>query len=189
MVLTIGNDNNGLTDILLLRKTVRGHIDSGSNISTLCGNHRRGNARQEHLGTDIVTGNGQLHESISSKHDESDFVVRKVIHQVLNHHFRTVQSTGCHILCQHGITDIHTNNRLYSSTFLVTDLIAELGSRQYNDKKRKSTKQQPELDQWTETRHVGHQLTHQFKISKFAQLHFLTSEHQKMNQHKNGNQC
>ena len=50
MVLAIGDDNDGLAHTFLLGKTMAGHIDGSSDISTLCSNHGWTDTRQEHLG-------------------------------------------------------------------------------------------------------------------------------------------
>ena len=101
MVFTISNDNDGLANTLLLGKAVGSHIDSGSDVCTLSSNHIWRDAAQEHLRTDIVAGDRQLDEGIASKDDESNLVVGEVVDQILDHHLRTVQTTGSHILSKH----------------------------------------------------------------------------------------
>ena len=97
MVFTIGNHDDSLPHAFLLGEAVDGHIDSSGNISALRGNHVRRDAAQEHLGTDIVAGNRQLDKGIACKDYESYLVIGKVVDKILNHHLRTVQTTGSHI--------------------------------------------------------------------------------------------
>ena len=133
MVFTIGNDDDGLADAFLLGKTVRRHRDSLSDVCTLCGYHRGVDAGQEHLGRDVVAGDRQLDEGVTGKDDKSYLVVGEVVNEVLDHHLRTVQTTGRHIFCQHGVTDIHRDDGLYACTLLVANLSAKLRTRQHDD--------------------------------------------------------
>ena len=94
MVLTVSNDDDGLTDTFFLGEAMGSHLDGTGNVGTLSSHHRRVDGRQEHLGRHIVTGNRQLHKGIASKDNQSYLVVGEVVHQVLNHHLGTIQTTG-----------------------------------------------------------------------------------------------
>ena len=50
MVFTISNHDYRLSDTLLLRETVRGHIDGTGDISALCRDHRGVDTGEKHLG-------------------------------------------------------------------------------------------------------------------------------------------
>ena len=90
MVLTIGDDNDGLADTFLLSKTVSSHLYGLGNISSLRCYHRRVDAGKEHLRRHIVAGDGKLYKSVSCKHNQTYLVVGKMIHQVLDHHLAAV---------------------------------------------------------------------------------------------------
>ena len=168
MVLTIGDDDDCLTDTFFLGETVRSHLNGTGNISTLCGHHRGINAGKKHLGRHIVAGDGKLYEGIASKHNQTNLIVGEMIYQVLYHHLTTVQTTGHHILGQHRVTDIHRDDGLNTHPLLMTDLRTHLGTGQHDDQQGKGSKQQPELHRGTETRHIGHQLLQQFRFAKLT---------------------
>ena len=133
MVFTIGNDDNGLTNLLILCKAVGCHINGGGDVGSLCCHHRRVDVRQEHFGRNIVAGDRQLNEGIASKDDKTNLVVGELINQVLNNHLRTVETTGRNILGQHGVRDIHRNDGLDASTLLVTNLRTHLRTCQHDN--------------------------------------------------------
>ena len=86
MVFTVGDDDDSLANALLPGETVDGHIDGSGNIGALCGYHRGGNAAQEHLGADVVAGDGQLDEGVAGKDYQANLVVSEVVDQILDHH-------------------------------------------------------------------------------------------------------
>ena len=189
VVFTIGDDDDGLAHTFLLSKAVRSHVDGSSNISTLRGNHRWRDIRQEHLGTDIVAGDGQLDESIAGKDDKTYLVVGKVVHQILDHHLRTVQTTGSDILGEHRITDVHADDGLDTRTLLVADLGTHLRTGQHDDEQGQCSEQQPELDSGTQTGHVRHQLAQQVTVAKLTQTLLLLAHHQETYQQYDRNDC
>ena len=178
VVFTVGNDDDSLTDTLLLRKAVRGHRDSLCNICTLCSHHRRIDARQEHLGRHIVTGDRQLDKGVARKDNQTNLIIGEVIDEVLHHHLGTVQTTGCHIFSEHGVTDIHRYDGLYAGTLLVTNLRTKLWTGSHHNKECQCSHQDAILYQRTEARHVRHQFLHQFGITKAAQAFLLLAYHQ-----------
>ena len=178
MVLTIGDDDDGLAHAFLLGKAMAGHADSRSNIRTLRGYHRGRDAGQEHLRAHIVAGDGQLHKGVSGKDNQTYLIVIELVYQILDEHLGAVQTTGCHILGKHGIADVHTDDGLDASTLLVADFGSHLRTCQHHDEQCQGTQQQRELHQWTEPRHVRHQLAHQFGVAKTAQALLLLAYHQ-----------
>ena len=133
MVLTVGNDDNGLSHALLLGKAMGRHVDCRSNIGALGSYHPRADVREEHLSRHVVTGDGQLHKGIAGKHDKTYLVVGEVVHQILYHHLRAIQTAGCHIFGQHRVADVQTDDCLYAGTFFVTDFRAQLRTGQHNN--------------------------------------------------------
>ena len=188
MVLTVGNDDDGLAYLLLLGEAVGSHLYSPRYVRALRGHQRRVDVRQEHLGRHIVTGDGQLHKGIACKHNEAYLVVRKVVDQVLDHHLRTVQTAGRHILGQHGVTDVDTNDGLNACALLVTDFRSHLRTGKHQDEQGQSGLQQPELHSRTPARHVGHQLLQQPGVAKLAQALLLVTIGQKPDDGQYGNQ-
>ena len=150
-----------------------GHFYRTSDIGSLCRHHRWIDAREEHLSRYIVACDRQLHESITSKDDQSDLIVREVIHQVLYHHLTTIQTTRHNILCHHGVTDIHTDNRLDTNTLLVINLRTHLRTGQHHNQQRQRTFQNPELHRRTESRHIGHQRLQQRGFAELTESFFL----------------
>ena len=186
MVFTIGDNDNGLADFLLLGEAMRRHRNGFGDIRSLCRHHRRVDGRQEHLRRHIVAGNGQLHEGIASKDDKSYLVVGEIVDHVLYQHLRTIQTTGRHVLCQHRVTDIHTDNGLYTGSLLMTDFRAKLRTGYHDDDQGQCRQQQPELHGRTEARHVGHELAHQFLVAKAAQALLLLIDRQKADDGQQG---
>ena len=133
MVFAIGDDNDGLAYAFLLGEAMRGQRNGGGNVGALGGYQRGVDARKEHLGRNIVAGNGQLHEGIAGEDDEPYLVVSEVIYQILDHHLSTVQAAGRHVLGQHGVADVHTDDGLDARTLLVRNAGAHLGTRQHDD--------------------------------------------------------
>ena len=111
-----------------------------------------------------------------------------MVDQILDHHLRTVQTTGSHIFCQHRVADVKGNDGLYTRTLLTIDLGAELRTGYHDDKQRQRGEQQGEFDQRTETRHVRHELAHQVTVAKLAQTSFLLTDQQKAQYQQKGYQ-
>ena len=170
MVLTIGDDDDGLADALLLCETVGGHVDGSCYIGTLRGNHAGVDAREEHLGRDIVAGDGQLDEGITGKDDEPDLIVGEMVDQVLHHHLGTVETTGDDILRPHGVGDIEGDDGLDARALLLGDLRAHLRTGQHDDEQGQGRLEDPELDRGTEAGDIGHELTEQLGVAKLTQF-------------------
>ena len=119
-----------------------------------------------------------MYKGIAGKDNQAYLIVVKFIHQILDEHLGTVQTTGCHILGEHGVTDIHTDDGLDAGTLLVADLGTHLRTCQHHNEQCQGTQQQTELHQRTEPRHVRHQLTHQFGVAETTQALLLLAYHQ-----------
>ena len=169
VILTIGNDDNSLSDAFLLGETVRCHIDGCCKIGSLRGNHTRVDTAEEHLGRDIVARDGQLHEGITSEDDQADLIVVEVVDEILNHHLAPVETAGDDILCPHRVGDIHRDDSLNARTLLLTDLRTHLWTGQHHNQQGKGGLQKPELHHRTEARHVGHQALQQLRIAELAE--------------------
>ena len=175
MVLTIGDDNDGTPNAFLGGKAVSGHVDGTPYIRTLGGYHRGIDARKEHLRRYIVARDRQLHEGVACKDDESDLIVRKVVDEVLYHHLTAVETTRHDILCQHGVTDVHTDDGLDAHTLLLADLRSHLRTGEHQHQQSQGTLENPELHRRTETRHIGHEFLEQGWLTKLTQPFLLIS--------------
>ena len=173
MVFTVGNDNDGLADTLLLGEAMGGHLDGSRHVRSLCGHHRGVDVGQEHLGRHVVAGDRQLNKGVASKDDETNLVVGEVVDQILDHHLRTVQTAWRHILSTHRVTDVDTDDRLNARTLLVADLRAHLWTGKRQDEQRQGSRQQPELYTRAPARHIGHQLFQQKRVAELAQTFLL----------------
>ena len=122
MVFTVGDEDDGTSNLFLLCEAVHAQLDSMGNVGALHANHRGVDALQEHLGRNIVAGDGQLHEGIAGKHNQSDFVVGEMVHQVLHQQFALFQSRGHHIFCKHRVADVETDDGFNAIAFLVGNL-------------------------------------------------------------------
>ena len=189
VVFTIGDDDDGFADVLFLRKAVRRHVDGSGNVGALCGYHRRGDARQEHLRRHVVAGNGQLDESIAGKDYQTYLVIGEMVDQVLYHHLRAVQTAGSHVFSQHRVADVQTDNRLNAGALLVADFRAELRAGYHDDEQGQRRQQQPVLHQWAPARHVGHQQANQLRVAEFAQALLLLANHQPPHHQQQRDDC
>ena len=90
MIFTIGNHDDSLANAFILGKAMGGHVNGSGNIGALGRYHRGVDAGEEHLGGDIVTGNGQLHKGVACKDNQTDLVIREMVDEVLDHHLTAV---------------------------------------------------------------------------------------------------
>ena len=188
VVFTIGNHHNGLSDTLFLREAVRGHLNSTSDIRALSSHHRRIDAREEHLGRNIVTRDRQLYEGIASKDNQTDLIVSEVIDKILYHHLTTIQTARNDIFCPHGVTDIHRYDGLYAYPLFVVDLRTHLRTGQHHNEQSQGSLQNPELYRGSEPRHIRHQCLEQGRIAKLAQPFLLVAEGYKPDERQNRDQ-
>ena len=137
MVLTIGNDDDGLAYLVVLAEAVLRHLNGSGNICALCANHRGVDAAEEHLGRHIVAGHGQLYKGIAGKDNQSYLVVRELVNKVLHHHLGTFQTTGGDILGSHGVGDVHRYDGLYALTLLCLRSCSPMRAGKSHDKQGK----------------------------------------------------
>ena len=109
-----------------------------------------------------------------------------MVDEVLDHHLRTVQTTGRYIFSQHGVADVHSNDGLNTGTLLVGYFRAKLRTRYHHNEQGKGGQQEAELDERTEARHVGHQFAHQRRVAETAQAFFLLMNHPEANDNQQG---
>ena len=102
-------------------------------------------------------------------------VLRRNIHQVLHHHLATVETARGDILGKHGVTYVHGNQCLYALTLLVADAGAKLRTGKHHDYQCQRSLKQPELNERTPARHVGHQLPDKLRVAEFLQTLLLHS--------------
>ena len=119
MVFTIGDDDDGASDMVGLCETVHCQLYGMADICTLSSNERRIDVLQEHLRRDVVSGNRQLYESITSKDHKSYFIVGEVVNHVFDEHLALFQSARHNILSEHGIGDVHTDDGFDALTIVV----------------------------------------------------------------------
>jgi hypothetical protein len=96
----------------------------------------------------------------------SDYVSAKILYK----HLALIQARRCYVLCQHRITNIETNDCLYSVALLVAYLGAHLRTSNNNHKHSYSCHRKPKLHTATHGRSVGHKLTHKIFV---ANAHYL----------------
>ena len=150
VVLTIGNDDDGLTDTFLLREAMGGHIHSCCYVGALGLNESWLYAAEEHLCRHEIARDGQLHISLAGKDDKTYLVVGEMIDQILDHHLCTVETTGANIFCQHRVTDVEGYDGFNTCPLLVTDLRTHLRTSQHHNEQSQRREQQTELNQRTE---------------------------------------
>ena len=145
MVLAIGNDDDGASHMVLLGEALGGQVDGSSKVSALGLDEGWCGVLQEHLGRHVVAGDRQLHEGIAGKDDETYLVVGELVDQVLHQHLALVESRRRHILCQHRVGDVETDDGLNALTLVVRNLAAHLWTRHHEDEQGQGCKQQAEL--------------------------------------------
>ena len=178
MVFAISNNDDGLAHAFLLCKAVDSHINGCGNVCSLCSNHVWRDAAKEHLCTDVVASDRQLNKGVTSKDNQSYLVVGEVVNEILDHHLRTVQTTGCYVFGQHRIADVHCDDGLNASALLMRNLCTKLRTCHHDDEQCKGCQQKVKLDSRTETRNVRHQFADQCGVTKPTQTLLLLKNHQ-----------
>ena len=148
MVLTVGDDDDGLPHPFPGSKAACGHVDGCLDIGTLTFDERGVDGLEKHLGRDEVIGNGQLDIGLTSKYDKSYLVVGEAIDKLGDHVLGFLQAAGRHILGKHGVGDIERNDSLDSLALDGLHLGAKLRTCQYQHHEAQGHEGEPELQRW-----------------------------------------
>lgn len=146
MVFAVGDDDDGLALLAVLRKTLHGQSDGLCHVRALRADERRVDVLQEEFGRHIVARDGQLDEGVAGEDHHSYLVVAEVIHQVLHHDLALLQSRRRHVLRHHGVADVEADHRLYALSLLVRDAASRLRAGDHDDHQGDGRHQQPKLD-------------------------------------------
>ena len=153
-----------------LGEAIAGHGQGSGDVGALHVDERGLNALQEHLGRDVVAGNGKLDEGIACKDNESNLIVGEMVDEILDKHLALLQTRRNHILSQHGVADVKADDCFDAIALLARNLRSHLWTCQHHDEQGKCCLKQPELHRGTILRNVGHQFLEQGWITKLAEL-------------------
>ena len=112
VVLTVRNDHNHAAFFALRAETLDTQVYSISNGRSLDGNGPRIYGPEEHLGADIVRGDGQLYKRRSGKDYKADAVLLEFVRKARYGKFCPFQPIGGIILRKHGIGNVQGNQYL-----------------------------------------------------------------------------
>ena len=90
MVFAVGDDDNSLSCVVILCKTVHSDVYGTADVGALGAYERGIYIVEKHLGRDIVAGDRQLYECIARKNYKTYLVVRQSVDEVLHHHLALV---------------------------------------------------------------------------------------------------
>ena len=187
MILTVGDDNDGLAYFLVFGERVHGQADGFGQIGALALHHGWRDVLQKHFGRHEIVGDGKLDKCRAGENDQTYLVVVKLVHQRLDKHLALGESRRNDVLGKHGIADVHGNDGLYSRALHVLHPCTHLRSRQHHDEEGKRRKHQPELCLDTHSRHVGHQLLDERIVSKETQALAFPVVGEEMDDNQDGN--